>query len=190
MIENHVELSRDAIIDAALNCASGIGWSKTKMQNITKELNTDITALNKFYDDKTDILIGYGRRIDKDVLNNISTFTKDDTNKDKLFEIFMERFDILNDNRDAVLSILSSFKNDPCTALTSLPHLNHSMGWMITAANIQISGIKGSIIVGAITLAYLNTVRVWMSDVSEDMSKTMAALDKNLDHLKHLERLF
>lgn len=31
-----------------------------------------------------------------------------------------------------------------------------------------------------LSLVYLNTVRVWLRDETPDLSKTMAALDKNL----------
>jgi hypothetical protein len=93
----------------------------------------------------------------------------------------MERFDVLSEHRDAVISILSSFRTDPKEAIISLPHLARSMTWMMEAAGLDTSGFKGAARVTGLTLLYANVLRVWIKDDSEDQAKTMAALDKNLD---------
>jgi hypothetical protein len=38
----------------------------------------------------------------------------------------------------------------------------------------------------AVGAAYLATFRIWLNDESEDLSKTMAALDRNMDRVKNL----
>ena len=92
----------------------------------------------------------------------------------------MERFDVIGDDHEAVVSILKSFRMDPKQAVISLPHLGRSMSWTLEAAGIETSGMKGAIRVAGLTGIYINVLRTWIEDDSEDLSKTMAALDRNL----------
>lgn len=51
---------------------------------------------------------------------------------------------------------------------------------MLTAAGISAEGWSGLLRVQGLVTLWLATLRVWLKDESEDMSKTMAALDRNL----------
>jgi len=107
-----------------------------------------------------------------------------------LFDILMERFDVLNDHRDGIVAILESFKMDPKQAVISLPHLCRSMTWMMEAAGMNTNGFVGAAKVAGLSVVYLNVVRVWKNDSTEDMSKTMAALDKSLGRAEQCANTF
>lgn len=170
----------EKIIDAALKLASDLSWEYITLSDIAKEANVEMADFRDFFEDKTDILVAYGRRIDRKVLSEIKDIDMNESEKDRLFEVLMERFDVINEDRDAVVSILKSLKSDPKAVLISAPHLKHSMAWMMEAAGIQSHGWKGAGQLMALTLTYLNVVRTWKTDETEDMAKTMAALDKGL----------
>ncbi len=93
----------------------------------------------------------------------------------------MERFDIINNNRDAVLSILKSFKSDPKQMIISLPHLGKSMMHVLTMSGVNTSGLCGMTQVTGLIGVYLYALKTWKDDESADLSKTMAAVDKALD---------
>ena len=103
------------------------------------------------------------------------------TTREKLFDILMERFDIVNENRDSVLSILNSFKSDPKQLIISLPHLGKSMTRALNIAEVDTSGLCGITQVTGLIGVYLYALKAWKEDESADLSKTMAALDKALD---------
>ena len=109
--------------------------------------------------------------------------TKDETSdpRDRLFDLLMERIDILNEDRAGIRAILDTCRFDPKQAVIGLPHLGRSMSWMLEAAGIGTGGIKGAVKVAALSGLYLRILWVWQSDDSPDMGKTMAALDQNLD---------
>lgn len=176
----------EKIVDAALKRASEMSWEYITLSDIAKEANVEMADFRDFFEDKTDILVAYGRRVDRKVLANVKTVNMDESEKDRLFEALMERFDIINEDRIAVISILKSMKSDPKALLISAPHLKHSMAWMMEAAGIQSHGWKGAGQLVALTLTYLNVVRTWKSDETEDMAKTMAALDKGLARYEKL----
>lgn len=173
------------VVFAALSLAEEHGWQNISMADIAVRAGMTLTDIHDHFDDRTDILAAYGRMIDRQVLKEFKASTDED-HKDMLFDLLMERFDALNENRDAVISILQSFKTDPKQAIIGLPHLARSMSWMLEAAGIPTSGAKGAIKVAGLSGLYLKTAYTWMRDDTEDMSKTMAALDKNLSNAQQL----
>lgn len=181
---------RERAVDAALSLAAMMPWEMVTLADIAGEADTTLAELSDYFDDKSDLLVIYGRRIDKKVLENVGAASPDENTRDRLFEILMERFDIIGEDRDAVVSILKSFRLDPKQAVISLPHLGRSMSWVLEAAGIETSGIKGAIRVAGLTAIYLNVLRAWIDDESEDLPKTMAALDRNLQRAEQFANSF
>lgn len=172
---------RERGVEAALKLAEIQGWDMVTLRDIADEAGVSAAELHEHFEDKVDILVALGRMIDRKVLENIGEIDPADSPRDALFDIFMERFDVLNDHRAGLIAILSSFKLDPKQAVISCPHLCRSMSWMLEAANINTSGIRGALKVTGVTAMYLNVLRTWMSDDSPDLSRTMSALDKSLN---------
>jgi AcrR family transcriptional regulator len=181
---------KERALDAALSLAARMGWDMVTLSDIAAESGMTLAELSDHFEDKTDILVAYGRAIDKKVLAICSDMDPASPERDRLFEILMERFDVLSNDREAVVSILKSFTLDPKQAVISLPHLGRSMAWMLEAAGIDTSGVKGAIRVAGLAAVYLNVLRQWVKDESEDLSRTMAALDKNLSRAEQCATTF
>lgn len=169
-----------AILEAALGLAETQGWAYTLLPDIAREAGLSMAELYEYIEDKSDILVLFGRMIDKKMLASCSEPDPALSPRDRLFDILMERFDVLNDHRAALVSILDSFKCDPKQLVISCPHLGRSMSWTLEAAGIETQGVRGAIKVAGLTVVYLKTLRVWREDESVDLPKTMAALDKDL----------
>jgi AcrR family transcriptional regulator len=175
--------TKERAIEAALRCAEENGWNKTNMRDISEKSGISMHELHEYFEDRYDILIAYGKMIDRKVLENITTAADDNTSpRDKLFDIMMERFDILNESREAEKALLEAVRTDPKQGLLFLPYLCKSMSWMLDASEIDTGGIQGAVKIAGLTGIYLNVLRTWANDNSEDMGKTMAALDKSLGH--------
>lgn len=171
---------RQDIIDAALKLSEEQGWAYISVSDIAKEAGMSLAELFDHVDDKTDILCLFGRMIDRKVLDAIGEPDLSVSPRDQLFDIMMERYEILNEYRKPLLSILESFRFDPKQAVISCPHLARSMAWMLEASGIETPGIRGAIKVAGLTGVYLKVLRVWKDDESSDLGKVMAALDKDL----------
>lgn len=167
-------------VEAALALAAQKGWEPVTMQAIARRARIPLAELHDHFTDRYDIIAAWGRIIDRKVLENTDTDGTDGAPRDRLFDLLMERLDVLNEQRDGAKAILSSFKCDPKQALICLPHLCRSMGWMLDAAGIETGGVKGVAKIVGLTAIYLKTLWVWRDDDSPDMAKTMAALDKSL----------
>ena len=68
-------------------------------------------------------------------------------------------------------------KRDPLQALCGWPGLLRSMSWMLEAAGLDASGIRGALRAKGLALVWLSSLRTFLTDSSEDLSATMAALD-------------
>jgi hypothetical protein len=100
----------------------------------------------------------------------------------------MRRFDALKPHREALGNIVFDDARDPVSALCGLGRLERSMAAMLEAARLSAAGLRGLLRSKALGLAYLATLRVFLSDDSPDLAATMAALDRNLGRLDRLAR--
>lgn len=174
-----VPLKERAVL-AALDLAARMGWDMVTMADIADKARCGLAELSELFDDKGDILIAYERMVDKKLLESCAQADLSSPERDRLFDILMERFDILNENRAAMCSVLKSVLTDPAKAVTGLPHLARSMAWALEAAAIDSSGMRGALRIAGLGAVYLYALRAWSKDDSGDLSKTMAALDRGL----------
>jgi hypothetical protein len=82
--------------------------------------------------------------------------------------------------------VLESFKSDPKQLIIGLPHLCKSMSWMLEAAGMDTLGLGGAARLFGLTGIYIKNLKVWVSDESADLGKTMASLDKDLSRAESL----
>ncbi len=168
---------RSAAIDAAFTLAEQLGWEHVTLEDIAQESGYARLDLYEYFTDKSDILAAYERRLTQRVLAGAQA---QGNPRDALFDLLMDRFDLLNDDRSALLSILGAYKRDPKEALLALPYLGRSMALMLEAAGVETQGWRGALRIAGLSAVYLAGVKAWMEDESTDLAKTMAALDKNL----------
>lgn len=182
--------SKDDVVLHALSLAKTLGWNHVRMQDIADEAGVSLSVLYGMFEDKSDILVTLGRRIDRQVLEAFDTLDPSLSERDRLFDIMMERFDVLGEYREGVVAIVGSFRYDPKQAVISCPHLCRSMAWMLEAAGLDTNGFRGALKVAGLTGLYLKVLRVWKDDDSPDLSKTMAALDKDLGRIERFATTF
>ncbi len=181
---------KNSVVESALALAAQMPWDMVTLTDIADKAGSNLADLSELFDDKIDILAAYGRMVDRKTLTLYANPDPSTPERDRLFDLFMERFDVLNEDRDSVVSMLKSIKTDPKQAIIGLPHLTRSMAWMLEAAGIETSGVKGALRVLGISGIYLNVLRQWMDDDTQDLSKTMAALDKNLNTAERFANSF
>lgn len=179
--KSDAETLRDTGLDAALRLAALREWGVITLTDVATEAGVSLAELSYAFTCKDDILVAYARRID---LRMLAAFpngvVSGESPKDALFEILMERFDQLNNERAAVLSMLGALRTDPKQWVLGFPHLARSMVWALDACGLDTEGWKGAARLTGLSVIYANALRVWMHDDSADLSKTMAALDQGL----------
>jgi len=181
----HIQM-REKIVAAALTLAAQMGWDMVTLGDIADECDLSLAQLHEHVEDKADVLAALGRMIDARVLAQTQAPDNEASPKERLFDVFMDRYEIINDHREGVCAIIASFRYEPGQALISLPHLCRSMSWMMEAAGLSVRGYKGALALAGLSALYIKVLNVWREDESPDLSKTMAALDKELDRAERL----
>lgn len=180
---------REKIVMTSLSLAEMQGWEYVTLKDVARESKVSMSELYGLIDDKNDILVLLGRMIDQRVMDGAP---EDDeaSQREVLFDLLMDRFEILNDYRSGLIAILNSFKYDPKQVLISSPHLCRSMSWMLEASGIETTGFKGAIKVMGLTGLYLKVLKLWMEDETSDLSSVMSALDKHLGRAEDMAEMF
>jgi AcrR family transcriptional regulator len=177
----------DRIIDAALALIPTEGWRGLSLAATAAAAELPILRVYRVFRSKQAILCGVFRRIDETVLTEPPVPEPDERPRDRLFDLLMRRFDALQPYKAALDVLRRELPSDPITALCAANALMRSMRWMLEAADIPVCGVRGAVAVRLATAAYLSAMRVWRSDDSSDLARTMAALDARL---RRVERWF
>lgn len=184
------KIDKEKVVEVALDLAVNLGWDHVSLRDVAEGSKLSLAELHEYFEEKSDILTALGRMIDRKVLENVAELEADLPIRDRLFDVMMERFDVLNDYRAGLVAIIRSFKLDPKQAVISMPHLCRSMTWMLEAAGVETVGFRGALKVTGLTGVYLDVLRVWKDDDSPDMGKVMAALDKDLGRAESVVNMF
>ena len=171
---------RERILDATLALAEREGWRKASLAAIAAEAGMPLHALYAEFRSRAAILAGLMARTDKAVLAEAPAADAEESPRDRLFEVLMRRFDAMKPHRSGLRAIARDLGSDPPAALCSAPAFLRSMAWMLEAAGLSSAGLRGRVRVRALAILYLCVLRVFVRDETEDLSKTMAALDRRL----------
>ena len=170
----------DRLIEAGLEEAASVGWRQTSMEAIAERANVSLGTALTLLPDKPHFVSHLLNLIDAQTLADITKVERDDTPRDRLFEVVMRRFDVLNANREAYRSIIFATARDPGAAALMVCSVRQSLIRTLAAAGIESSGLMGALRVKGLGLVGMYSLKVWLKDDSADLSKTMAALDRAL----------
>ncbi|NQW00305.1 MAG: TetR/AcrR family transcriptional regulator [Rhodospirillales bacterium] len=168
------------IIDSALALAVTRGWRYVTLQDIADRAAIPLAELQQVLPAKSALIGLMIRTIDERVLAAWEPAGDAETPRERLFDIFMTRFEQLIPFRDGIAALLSDSLCDPLAAARQFCNVRASIKRMLAAAQIPTAGPFGEMRTKGALVIYLSVFRIWLRDDSEDLSKTMAALDKAL----------
>ncbi|MCF4164851.1 TetR family transcriptional regulator [Zavarzinia compransoris] len=170
----------DVLIDAALALAAEMPWSRVTLAAIAARAGVPLAECYPRHLDSASILRAFGRRIDRAVLAGDDPSLMAEPPRDRLFDVLMRRFEALAPHRAALRSIVATDRRDPLGVLARLPDFLRSMDWMVAAAGLDGGGIAGFIRRRGAAAVFLAVLPVFLEDESEDLGRTMAALDRQI----------
>lgn len=175
----------DHVIDRALELAATSGWRGLSLAEIAEEAGVPLSKVYPHFGSKQAILDAFARRIDAQVLaEELDEEELAQPARDRVFDVLMRRFDLLQPHRAALANIIHDQMRDPAAGLCSLAQLNRSMTWMLEATGLGAEGLKGLIRIKGLMAIYLATLRIWLKDDTADLAKTMAVLDGYLRRIE------
>jgi hypothetical protein len=177
----------EALVASAFRLIAESGWSKLTVAAAAKAADLPLDRARSRFGCKLDVLLEFGRLADQAALTGI---VEDSTVRDRLLGIVMSRIDVLQAHRPGVLALLRDLPRDPLSGLAVTAASLTSMRWLLDGAGIDTSGALGHLRVKGMLAVWLYTVRTWREDETEDLSPTMAALDRGLQRAEQMENSF
>lgn len=173
-----------ALIGAAFALAAERGWREVSVAEAARRADLPLDVARRRFPMRGAILWRFGRMADEAAL---ALAPKEGPHRDRLFDLLMRRFDVLQAHRAGVLALLRAIPTDPKLALFLSMATARSMRWMLDAADISTAGMLGRLRCKGLVGVWLAGVRAWRDDDSEDLSGTMAALDRALGRAEQVD---
>jgi AcrR family transcriptional regulator len=181
----------ERLLTAAMEVAVRIGWRRAALADIAAAAEISLGELHSRYADKAAILRGIVELADKKVLDGASEPDPESSPRDRLFDVLMHRFDALKPYREGLAAVAREGGGGSLgDAICGAQRMLRSLAWMLEAAGIGSGGWSGACRVKGLAVVYAATFATWLRDESEDLSKTMAALDKNLGRAERFANTF
>ena len=176
-----------ALFDAFWKLVAEQGWHRLTLNAVAAEAGMSLAELREKVPHKGALPCLFARSVDQAVLRGTPA-TSTGTARDRLFDVLMQRIDVLQPHRDGLIRMGKEMRTDPLLALMLAPQMAASMSWMLEAARIDTSGITGALRVKGLCAVWIATLRAWEQDEGSDLGQTMAGLDKALDRAEQVGR--
>ena len=171
---------RSKAVRAALDLAKERGWGAIGLADIAHAANLSLADLRRELSCKTDIIRFFQSEVDAEVLARAKPPGEAQSPRDRLFDIVMTRFELMQPYKPALKRISSYLCCRPGEAALLLGSSLASQYWMLAGAGAKLDGAGGALRVTGLAAVYGKVFQVWLDDASPSLDKTMAALDKRL----------
>jgi len=174
-----------ALIGSAMAQAETLGWRHVTVAAAAREAGLALDLARTRFPHQASVLVRLGVLADQAALvDDGSTGTV----RERLFDMLMRRFDVLQQYRGGVQTVMRALPFDPALVVMLAFETRTSMAWMAQASGLDTGGLAGSLRITGLVGVWLQTLRAWERDDSPDLSGTMAALDRALDRAASLGR--
>jgi ubiquinone biosynthesis protein COQ9 len=171
----------DRLVDATLAHVAAFGWRGIEVADVAERAGLRPDEAYALCPDRVQLLNMFARRVDLASVAGAGTPPEGfEARYDMLLDILMHRFETMNPHRSIVSRVLTEVVREPDTLLGVLPQSQRSFAFLAGAAGFPNSGWQGVVFAKALSAVWLSTQRIWLKDESDDLSETMAALDRNL----------
>ena len=176
-------LIKQKLINAILSLLKNKTFAKITMKEIYSLAKIHPPEAFKVAKNKKDILILINDFFNQEVFKKTYNIKGSSVN-DRIFEILMTRFEILNQHRKAVIGIFDYLIKKPDMFIFFAPLMIDSLRNILELSESKSDGIFGKIKVEGFLIVYISIFLVWKKDKTKNLEKTMVAID---NHLKKAE---
>ena len=166
-------------IDAALALAAERPWADIALAEIAGAAGSDLAAFDAAGLDAEALLARIEVRFDAAMLAGVAGVERSERARDRLFEALMRRFDAMEPNRPAILSVRAAQATDPALALLAMRSRIRTANRALRAAGLDPSGLAGRLRAAGLARVIGKAEASWRQD-GADLSRTMATLDQAL----------
>ena len=132
-----------AVFAAVFETAGLIGWRETTLAGACGDAGLDLARVRVRFPNKTAFLLRFGLLADQAALAAAVPTTG--RPRERVFDLMMARFDVLQAHRQGVLALMDALRTDPGLSLLLWSATLRSMRWLLEAAGVPTTGIRGRV---------------------------------------------
>jgi AcrR family transcriptional regulator len=180
---------RDRIIDALMNLAAEKAYGEIGLAEIAERAEVSLAEFRDLFPSKGAILAAFSKRIDHVVLEGMTKELAEEPARERVLDVMMRRFDALKPYREALRSISRDLRRDPVSMAAMHQVAANAQRFMLAAAGIDTTDALGPLKLEGAVAVFARTFRTFLDDEEEDLARTMAKLDRELDKGERLLRI-
>lgn len=177
------------IVAAVMGLAAERGWHRLRLDDIADTVGIARDEFRRRYPYKASVLMACAVQVERAAAAEPPDFEPEDSVRDRLFELLMQRLDLLAPYKPGVASILRDLPGEPAVVAMSGPDTMRLMAGILEQAGVSAAGPVGCLRCKGLAAIWLSTLREWTRDDSPDHARTMAALDAHLRRVEPLARI-
>ena len=181
--------ARPDLLEAALTQIAAEGWAGWSPKALAAMSGYDLAEVYDVFPTPDAVARRLGERLDRAMLSIPPDELLDLSHRERLFELFMRRFDAMAPFKPGLKRLTREARGEPEFLLASLCNLDRMAVWMMELAELPYAGLQARLARQALVLAYVRVFSIWLEDDTLDLATTMAELDKRLDQLERAANL-
>lgn len=178
----------EELLKVAFEMIAEDGWRPFSMHKLAEKAGLTIGELYERAPSKYALLRLLAREADKKMLSVGRDELAEMAPRERLFELFMRRFDALAPYKSGLERFGRTRNLDCDLVMTAGCNLDRMARWMLEAASIELDGLQARLARRVLMGIYVRVFNIWLDDDSEDLAKTLAELDKRLGQAERFAR--
>jgi len=176
-------------IKKGFHLINDIGWDKFSLEKLSTKENIPVEDLKDLFKCKYSIVDKFSRMVDKNIESKLKIEDfKDSSKKDILFELIMMRFDEMEEFKGSLAKILDASRNKPLLISIITKNVMNTMDFFLELSDSYNNYAFDFLKKNFLFLIYSITFKTWLSDNTEELSKTMAELDRLLSTAENFQQ--
>ncbi len=180
---------RQAAVEALMALVAERGWRDVELPAVAERAGMPLSQLRDLFPSKGAMLAGFGRMIDKQVLDGMNPDLAGEPARERVLDLMMRRFDAMAPYKAALREISLVVRRDPLMAAALNQSGLNSWRYLLASVGIPVEDELGLVKVQGAIMVFARTAETWLDDDDPDMARTMAKLDRELQNGERVLRL-
>lgn len=168
-----------ALGEAALALCAEKSWVDVGLLSLCQEAGQSLSACAEAGITRLSVAEYLDQKLDRAMLEAVADIDAEAPSRDRLFDVIMARFDAMQDQRAAWVSILEADAQEPAASFARAARRLRTAAWALEAIGISTDSLKATARVMGLARRLRKIEALWLKD-DADLSKTMAGLDQTL----------
>jgi AcrR family transcriptional regulator len=171
---------RKAAIEALMALVAERGWAEVELADVAERAELPLSTLRDLFPSKGAMLAGFGRMIDKAVIEGANPDLIGEPVHERVFDVMMRRLDAMTPYKAGLFEVRRALRRDPLSLAALNQAALNNWRYLLGSAGVKVEDELGVVKIQGAAMVFARTVDTWLDETDPAMPKTMATLDREL----------